>query len=480
MEFAHLDVHSAYSLTPGNHGTDGASDVNALVDAAASLGLPALALTDRDSLAGAVELQIACRRAGIHPILGAQVSLDDGTHLVALVENTSGYENLSDLLTESYERNERGAQCLSLDAFEGRTAGLICLTGDRWGCLSRRTGDRVTALKLLDKLVGLFGKENVYVELLRTLFPGDETISDRLIELAERAGVPVVATNAVRYARKSDFPLYDALTCARVGCRIDDPHPERPINAEQYLKSGDAMAAFWEDRPDAYFNTLRIAERVGTVVIGGESFLPRCRKLRLGQSAAQVLREKVEAGAVRRYGTIPLALRRRIDHEVDTAITLGYPDQILIAADQSEISAEKGWGGVIRGSFVNCVMATCLGMTPVDAYARDLEFARCMSVERSMRTVHGIRPLDIDFDYAREIQPKVVEWMRDAYGEEFTGGLSTYHSYRGRGAVRAFGKVYGFREGEIDVIAKKLRWLSSATNLEQALEEIPELRALRV
>ncbi|MDA1191935.1 MAG: DNA polymerase III subunit alpha, partial [Candidatus Poribacteria bacterium] len=480
MEFVHLNVHSAYSLTPGNHGTDGASDVNTLVDAAASLGLPALALTDRDSLAGAVELQVACKRAGIHPILGAQVTLDDGTHVNALVENTTGYENLCDLLTESYSHNERGQQRLSLDAFEGRAEGLICLTGDRWGCLSRRTHDRDAAAQLLDKLIGLFGRGNVYVELLRTLFPGDETISARLIDLAEYAGAPTVATNAVRYAHKRDFPLYDALTCARVGCRIEDPHPERPINAEQYLKSANEMSAFWEDHPEAYFNTLRIAERIGTVLIGGESFLPRYRKVRDGQSAARVLIEKVEAGAVRRYGTISPGLRQRIDHEVNTAIALGYPDQILIAADQSEVSAEKGWGGVIRGSFVNCVMAYCLNMTPVDAYDRDLEFARCMSVERSNRTAHGIRPLDIDFDYAREIQPKVVEWMRDAYGDEFTGGLAAYHSYRGRGAVRNFGKVYGFREGEIDVIAKKLRWLASTDNLERVLDEIPELRALKV
>jgi DNA polymerase III alpha subunit len=245
--FVHLHVHSVYSFL------DGASQIEALARRAAELGMPALALTDHNSLAGAVAFVHACEQYALAPILGAEVTMDDGSHLTLLAESRAGYAHLCRLVSLAHEHGGRRTPALAWEALFAHTSGLICLSGCRQGRVpallrARRFDEAEQAAR---ELVDGFGRDNLYLELQDDLTPDAHTLCRTLAQLAARLGVGVVATNNVHYVEPDGHVAHDLLRCIHAGVTITTPHPARPLNAERYLKSAGDMQRLFSWCPEA-------------------------------------------------------------------------------------------------------------------------------------------------------------------------------------------------------------------------------------
>jgi len=231
--FVHLHVHSEFSFL------DGVSRIGELVAKAAQFEMPALALTDHDTLSGAVKFRNACRQAAIKPLLGAEVTVQGGWHLTLLAKNRAGYANLCQLLTAAHLGNERGRPQASEQLLRDHAAGLIALSGC-WHseifslAYERRYAEAQTAIQ---KYRDIFGADNFYVELQETFYPRQHATNQALARLAATLKVPVVATGNVHYVDKEQYKLQDVLTCVRTLTTVYQPHPQRKINAEFYFKS---------------------------------------------------------------------------------------------------------------------------------------------------------------------------------------------------------------------------------------------------
>jgi error-prone DNA polymerase len=470
MSFVHLHAHSYYSFL------DGADDPHEYAVRAATYGMLAAALTDHDTVSGLVRFRRSCLDFGVKPILGAELTLWDGSHLTLLCRNEQGYENLCRLLSDAHLTNERGSPRLDRSALVVHTDGLICLTGCRKGAVSRAVVRRNfdEAERLLRELIGLYGREHVFVELQRTRYPGDRIVNEHLRQLAEHVRVPVVATNNVHHVRRKDVVIQQVLSCIRTGQKIDEPNSDLWINAERYFKSARAMAERFRDCPDALENTLRVADMVENFPLGGKRFMPKYPFLAEGEDAARVLREKVYAGARYRYKTHSDALKSRIEHELATIIALGFEDYFLILADIVETAAKKGIRFTGRGSAADSVVAYCLRLTEVDAHRRNHTFERFISRER----VNGLPDVDLDFDW--RYRDTIVQYVFDTYGDDHVAGLATFQTYHARGAMRDVGKVLGLDEDELHLIGKRLPFFASAGRLTEYLETTPQARALNV
>lgn len=467
MPFVHLHVHSAFSFL------DGASDVRVLAERCADLGMPALAITDHHTVAGVIRFRKACEKVGVQAIVGAEIALDDASHLTLLARNGRGYENLCRLLTKAHLQHERGSPQVSWEWVEQHAEGLLCLTGCARGAVPRAVvrNDMGGARRTLDRLSSTFGREGCFVEVQRVGWPGDRILNAALRDLAESVGARVVATNNVHAATRKDFYLRDIMTCIRTGRRIDEPHPERRINAEEYLKSPDAMRRTFTDCPEAVANTGRVAEMCERFAIGGREFLPEF-PLHSGEDAGKALAEKTLSATIRRYGHVPADLAPRIERELDIITRSGYAGYCLIIEDVVRFAREKEMRYSGRGSSGVSVVVRLLGISRIDP-RKELMFSRFMNKER-------MHVPDIDLDFAREDRDKVAQYVTSRYGEDYVATVCTFQRYKARGAFREVGKTLGFQQDDLGVIAKRIPFHSQAGEIEKYLDTVPELRALNV
>ncbi|MFS8571383.1 MAG: DNA polymerase III subunit alpha, partial [Thermaerobacter sp.] len=473
--FTHLHVHSCYSFL------DGASTPRQLVQRAADLGMQALALTDHDSVAGAVEFYRCAREAGIKPIQGAEVTVaplgEEGDqarparsfHLVLLAEGPAGYANLCRILSDAHLQNPRGQPLVTRSMLEGRTGGLIALSGCRRGEVAWRLlrGDRCGAERAARALRGLFGPDRFYLELQADRLPGQRRLHRQMRDLAGHLGVGLAASNNVHYHERDRFWLHDLLTCVRCGLTIDQVHPERRLNAENDLKPAADMAAAFADLPEALRGTAAIAERCRPA-LDLDARLHPAFAVPPGMTAERYLRELAYRGAQERYGRLTGKIRRRLDHELDIINRLGYADYFLLVWDVVRFARSRGIRCAGRGSAADSAVAYCLYITEVDAIERGLLFERFMSLERAERP-----DIDIDFDW--RYRDQVADYVYRRYGAGHVAAVCTYQTYRGRAAIRDFGKVLEFPDDEIDRLAK--RWYGSVgDDALERFERVPELR----
>ena len=286
-DFIPLHCHSAFSLL------DGASDPQALVKRAAELGLPALALTDADSVTGVVSFSRRCRKAGIKPLGGCDVRVEGLGRLTLLCDGPLGWASLCRLLTVAGLRDvKREGVSVTWEDLEAHHEGLVCLSGafpaGRVPALIRR-GQYGPAEAFARRCLGLFGPGNYFLEVTRTLREGEDHVSESLFELAEHLGVPAVATNPVRHAVKAGLPAYEALCRIRLGIAPDEQSPALPFNGEGYLKSAKQMRRLFADRPDALANAVHLAGRLGEPLDPAARHLPRFPHLENGESAFSLL-----------------------------------------------------------------------------------------------------------------------------------------------------------------------------------------------
>lgn len=440
---------------------------------AASVGMPALAITDHDGLYGAIRFYRACLKAGIKPVIGAEITLENGKHLTLLARNNEGYSNLCRLITRAQLEHAKGSPVLSLETLARHSTGLICLSGCRRGELGDLliSGRKEQACQVAKRYIGIFGRENFYVELQNHLYPEDGGLCRALVELAGSLKLGYVATNNIHYARKESHRLHDVLTCIKERTSLNECTSLR-LNSEFHIKSSAEMAQLFQDYPRAISNTLAIAEQCNVNLdFSGYRFpefvLPR------GETAdrylAQLCWQKVhERYAPEAMGISP-EIETRVNHELELIARLGLSAYFLIVWDITDYAKRNGIPAQGRGSAANSVVAYILGITMIDPVKNKLFLGRFLNEEMSSIP-------DIDIDVSTSHRDKLIQYVYEKYGQEHTAMVCTYVTFQARNAVREIGKALGVPAYLIDRMAKSVS-VYGAKDVEQDLASIEEFRA---
>ncbi|GMR11557.1 MAG: error-prone DNA polymerase [Anaerolineae bacterium] len=436
-----LHAHSYYSFL------DGASSPQALLHRAAALDMPAMALTDHDGLYGIVQFVMEARELGIRPIIGAELTMDDGYHLTLLVEDAQGYSNLCRLISRAQLDHSKGQASLSWELLERHCQGLTALSGCHRSELAKRIlqNDRDSALEAAQRHRDLFGPEHYFIELQRHLVGSDKTIERGLLSLADHLGLEIVATNDVHYATLEARPLQDVLSGIKHILPIHELGGLRRPNAEFYLKSPAEMRELFSDLPQALENTMRIAERCRFELDLSEYRFPRFPV----EDSFAYLRQLSYEGLAERYHKPSPNVIDQLEHELSVIDSLDLEEYFLIVWDICTWARRQGYPVQGRGSSANSLVAYCLGITRVDPIGHNLLFERFLSHER------GGLP-DIDVDFSRAGREAVIQYVYERYGEEYTAMVCNVVTYRSRSAVRDVGKALGFPAPVVGKIAKAL------------------------
>jgi error-prone DNA polymerase len=439
VSYIELHTASAFSFLQG------ASLPEALVDRAADLGYPALALLDRDGVYGAPRFHKAAVAAGLKPIIGAELTIAGASRRVllpVLCETAEGYRNLCRLITRMKLGAPKGEGALTLDELEASTGGLIALAGR-----SALDTPRFGVGGLVDRLVGIFGRDRTYVEIQRHFRRDEEADIRTLVAMADAFRLPIVATGGVRFATPAERPLFDVLTC--IGQHTDLAHAGRRLapNAERYLKPPGEMVSLFHDLPQAIAGAGELAGRVQyTMAALGYRFPDY--PVPPGETQASFLRRITEVGARDRYRPYHDRARAQIARELALIEKLDLAGYFLIVWDIVNFCRQHDILVQGRGSAANSAVCYSLGITAVDPVGMDLLFERFLSEER------GEWP-DIDLDLpSGDRRERVIQHVYEKYGRHGAAMTANVITYRGRSAAREVGKVLGFKPAQIDRLAK--------------------------
>src|SRR5881296_4639760 len=445
--FIELHAQSAFSFL------EGAELPEAYAAAAARLGMPAVALCDRDGVYGAPRFTRAALDAGVKPIIGSEITLTDGSRLPLLVEDREGYQNLCHLTTRMKLGAAKGSAAVTLDELAPYAAGLVCLTGGAYGPLALRldAGDVAGARGALERLVTIFGRSSCYVEVQRHLEREQERVVQGLVALARAAHVPLVATSQPLHARPEGRLLADVFTCIREKTDLDHAGRLLAVNGERRLRSDREMTRLFHDLPDALTNTGELALRLGFTLKDLGYRFPDF-PLPPGQTPLAHLRELVARGVRARYGTGPLATRarRQVAHEIDVIGRLDLAGYFLIVWDIVEYCRANDILVQGRGSAANSAVCYALGVTAVDPVGMELLFERFLSEAR------GEWP-DIDLDLpSGDDREKVIQYVYERYGRRGACMTANLITYRPKLAAREMGKVLGFDPRTLNQLSSAL------------------------
>ncbi len=423
----------------------GGSSPEALVHAAAERGMETLAITDRHGVYGVVRFQKACREAGIRPIFGAEVTVD-GKTLVLLAASEDGYSNLCRLLTCAHLR-DRLAPNATFEELSRHSGDLFCLTGTYDSRLWQLVDDRKMAAAegWIRELAGIFGPY-LSIEVAHHLRPGDNQRMKRLAELSERTAIPMAATGDVRYARPEDYRRYDLMTCIRHGITVFDPHPDRPVNAEAYLKT-EAMLRRLIPYPDAFRRTREIAAACHVDLTPGY-ITPPAARIEEGNSPRKKLRKFCEDAFRERYSENRRSKAAAQMHkELGIIEHLKLEEFFLVVKEIVDYARGRGIRCAGRGSAANSIVAYLLGITGVDPIAHNLLFERFLHTGRK-----GTPDIDVDFDSER--RGEVISWMEERFGIEQTAMTGTLVTYQLRSAIRDVAKALGWPNDVLSSVSK--------------------------
>ncbi len=478
--YAELHCHSAYSFH------EGASFPHELLLRAKELGYPALALTDHDSLTGAMDFAHTARGLGIQPIIGAEVTLQGGHHLTLLAATQRGYKNLCRVLSYAHVRSERRRPEADPAWFAEHGEGLIALTGCPRGPVPSSVLDRpALARASLAQYLEWFGSGNVYVELQENLVRGDRVRNRRLCDLARQLGVGVVATNNVHYHVRERHRLHDALVAVKNLASLDGSHVHRRANSEFFLKSGREMEALFSGAPEALANTLHIAGRCAFDLTTDLGYRFPDHPVPPGYTPDTYLRRVCEDAALRKYGRMTARVRGRLDEELRRIAKHGlsgffliYYELIQLAREamldlglgNPEVPLEANPPGRGRGSSVAMIVGYLIGLSHIDPLEFDLGLDRFLPEEL------GTAP-DIDLDFPRDIREELILRVHKKYGWERAALVGAISTYRARGVVRDLGKAFGLPPDLVDRLAKRVDD-QDARHLRQEMERLPEMRHL--
>ena len=435
MAFAHLHLHTEYSLL------DGACRIKRLIPRLKALGQDACAVTDHGVLYGAVEFYTAMKDAGLHPVIGCEVyicpnrfdkqSRDTTSHLILLCENEQGYKNLmymdSLAFTEGFYYKPRIDYQLLKDHHEGLIALSACLSGDLPKMLSdgryKEAEDYVTMMR------DIMGENNFFIEIMDHGLPEEKTVLPRLVEMSEKTGVPLVATNDCHYLTQDDADAQEVLMCIQTGKTLEDDKRMRLETRELYVKSEAQMKALFPGHEDAVERTHEIAMRCQLEFDFHTIHLPRF-PIETGETAEQMLRRLCDEGFAERYQKDDTRARERLQYELSTIIQMGYVDYFLIVWDFIHYARSHGiMVGPGRGSGAGSMVAYCLDITQLDPLKFNLLFERFLNPER-------VTMPDIDVDFCYERRQEVIDYVARRYGQDHVSQIITFGTMAARAVLR--------------------------------------------
>jgi error-prone DNA polymerase len=449
--FIELHCHSTFSML------DGAAHPEQLVAKAIQLGMPALALTDRDDLGGIVRFSTAAKTAGLGAIIGAELSIEVAaraaneapalSHVVLLAESREGYGNLSTLITRARLDHPRGRPRVSLDTLAQYATGLFALTGAPRGwvpsLIFRKQPD--AACEALATLLDIFDRR-VAIECWDHSLPEERAIVRELLGLSRALDVPWVVTNDVRYAEPTGRLAHDVLNALRHGATLDEMGTRLRPNGEWYLKGYTQLARRWQGREEGLRESIAIAERCAFRLSDVKPTLPKF-PLPPGITDDDYLAQLVERGAQERWGADRTPKHdAQIAHELALIGKLGLAGYFLIVWDIVRFAHREGVLCQGRGSAANSAVCYVLGITAVDPVKLELLFERFLSEERAEAP-------DIDIDFAHRDREKVLQYVYTRYGREHAAMVCEHITWRGRSAVRDAARVLGFSPEQAGVLA---------------------------
>jgi DNA polymerase-3 subunit alpha len=459
-KFVHLHVHSEYSLL------DGQARLEALVNRAAELRQPALALTDHGVMYGVIEFYKKAKAAGVKPIIGCEVYVTPqgrsrssrdprfdaaARHLVLLARNVTGYRNLLELVTRGFSEGFYYKPRVDHELLRRFNEGLLVLSGCLAGEIPQAVleGRQEDALREIKFYREVFGSENFYLELQDHGLAEQQTINKALADLSRETGAPLVATNDLHYLKKTDWMAHDVLLCIQTGKTLEQEARLRFDSSEFYFKSATEMADLFPEYPEATENTLAVADACQFEFSFGKTYLPGFKLPESFTDENAYLREICLAGAHQRYGKVlPPEVLDRLEYELKVISEVGYASYFLIVWDFVRYAHSSGiLVGPGRGSAAGSLAAYCLKITNIDPLRYGLLFERFLNPER-------VSPPDIDIDFCYEKREQVIDYVVKKYGEENVAQIITFGTMAARAAVRDVGRVLGFPYAEVDRIAK--------------------------
>jgi len=481
--FVHLHTHTMYSLL------DGAIRPENLIAAVRDWGMGAAAITDHGNMFGAVEFYLKAREAGIRPIIGSEIyvaiegmkvkraargNIDGANHLVLLAASNQGYRNLMKIVSAGYLEGFYYKPRVDKVRLREYADGLIALTS----CISGEIpqliiqGHREEAERAACEYADIFGKDNFFLELQRHGIPHEDTANEGLMEISRKTGIPLVATNDAHYLKPDHADSHEVLLCISTGKTLNDPSRMKMETDQIYLKSPEDMKALFADVPEAIENTVRIAERCDVEISTGSNLTVRFDvPADFDGTTDDYLAYLAEEGLRERYGADADKYHDRLKFELDVIRQMEFPDYFLAIYDCTRAAREMGIPvGTARGSAGGSIVAYSIGITNLDPMKYGLIFERFLNPER-------VSLPDFDVDYADRDRGRMIEYVKNKYGEDHVCQIITFGTMKARLVVRDVGRVLGMPYADVDVIAKLIP-ADLGTTLDTAFELVPELREL--
>ncbi len=479
MAFAHLHVHTEYSLL------DGACRLDGLLRRVKELGQTAVAVTDHGAMYGLIDFYKAAKQEGVKPILGCEAYVAARTrhdkvhgmdnrhhHLVLLCENNRGYENLVRMISAAWTEGFYGKPRVDRELLEQYHEGLIalsaCLAGEIPSAL--REGDYERAKRIALEYRELFGAGNFFLEIQDHGLAEQAAVNAGLVQLSRETGIPLVCTNDAHYLAREDAQMQHVLLCIQTGTTVDEPNPMALETEEFYIKSEAEMRALFPTLCEAFDNAAVIAERCCVELEFGKTKLPHFEAP--GGDSYAYFRAECYKGLHRLYGSQPdPAVTERLEYELETIRRMGYVDYYLIVNDFVQYAKSHDIPvGPGRGSGAGSLCAYCIGITGIDPIKYGLLFERFLNPER-------VSMPDFDIDFCNEKRQQVIDYVIRKYGEDHVAQIVTFGTLAARNAIRNVARALGQPYALGDTVAKKVPWELNMT-LDKALSQSKELKAL--
>ncbi len=479
MKFTHLHVHSHYSLL------DGLPKIDGLIDRALELGMDSLALTDHGSMYGVVEFYKKAKAKGLKPIIGTELYLapgrkedkqpridDKNFHLILLVKNKTGYQNLVFLMTEAWLKGFYYKPRIDKELLRARAEGLIgssaCLAGEIPQAILK--GDLKKAEALALEYQSIFGPGNFFLELQHHAnLPEQAKVNAELIKISKKTGVPLVATNDVHYLTPDQAQAQDILMLVNTNADIDDPERLSMKDNDFSLRPPQQIIDYFQDVPEAITNTQKIVAQCNFEFELGKYQLPHF-KVPSGQAPEEFLKELAYQGISKRYpGQTSKEVLDRLEYELAVIAKTGFASYFLIVQDFVNWAKKQGIGvGPGRGSAAGSIVAYLLNITDIEPLKYDLLFERFLNPER-------ISMPDIDLDFADNRRDEVITYVRQKYGDDHVAQIITFGTMAARAAIRDTGRAMGIAYLLCDQVAKSIPF---GLTLDKALTDSQEFRQL--
>ena len=478
-DFVHLHIHSEFSLL------DGANRIKDLPVRAKELGMKAMAITDHGVMYGVIDFYKACKKEGIKPIIGCEVYVASRTrfdkepqdkkyyHLILLAKNNKGYQNLSKLVSLGFTEGYYYKPRIDLEILEKYHEGIICLSGCLAGSVSQAilNGNIEEAENVAKWHKNVFG-EDYYLEIQNNGVKEQVMVNQKIIQIARRLDIPIVATNDAHYLKREDAYNHEVLLCIQTGKRITDEDRMRFETDELYVKSPEEMSEYFKNFSDAIENTVKIAEKCNVEFEFGHTILPNYDVPEEYATHYDYFKKLCDDGIKKRYGENPSQeILDRAEYELKIISQMGYVDYYLIVWDYINYAKSIGIPvGPGRGSGAGSILAYAIGITDIDPMKYNLLFERFLNPER-------ISMPDFDVDFCYERRGEVIDYVERKYGKDHVSQIITFGTMSARMVIRDVGRALDMPYAECDKLAKMIPNELHIT-IKKAMEQNKELRDL--